>query len=468
MADERFDRHMSDEDALMWHIEKDPILRSTILALAIFDRPPDWQRLRSRIDRATHVIPRLRQRVVSPPFRIGPPRWTYEPTFDLDFHLRRTRLPTPGTHRQLLDALQPIAAASFDRARPLWEFTLIEGLEGPSGTRAAFAMKVHHSVTDGVGGMELLAHLVDFSRDAADTVLEDAPEVPMSDDTSSLQLVRESVAHSRRRAFGIARRLPAAAFNAARGAARDPVGAASTLTNTARSIARTLAPATAPMSPVMVHRGLGRRLDTFDIVLDDLRRSAKATGGSLNDVFVAAVIGGLRGYHARHGAEPQQLRMTLPINLRQRGDVSAGNRFAPARFAVPTDLADPRERVEAVGALVRSWRSEPALQMTGTLAGVLNRLPTAMTTALFGSMLKCCDFVTTNVPGAPIPVFAGGAEVERMYAFAPPSGAAVNISLISHCDTCCIGVVSDTTAIPDPDLLVSCLRSGFDELLSLG
>jgi hypothetical protein len=160
--------------------------------------------------------------------------------------------------------------------------------------------------------------------------------------------------------------------------------------------------------------------------------------------------------------------MTLPISLRQRGDVAAGNHFAPARFAVPADLEDPRARVEAIGALVRSWRSEPALQMTGTLAGVLNRLPTATTTALFGGMLKCCDFVTTNVPGAPVPVFAGGAEVERMYAFAPPSGAAVNVSLISHCDTCCIGIVSDTTAIPDPDLFVSCIKSGFDEMLSLG
>jgi hypothetical protein len=158
----------------------------------------------------------------------------------------------------------------------------------------------------------------------------------------------------------------------------------------------------------------------------------------------------------------------LPINLRQQGDVTAGNRFAPARFAVPANLEDPRQRIEALGALVRSWRAEPALQMTGTLAGVLNRLPTATTTALFGSMLKCCDFVTTNVPGAPVPVYAGGAEVERMYAFAPPAGAALNVSLISHCDTCCIGVVSDTTAIPDPDLLISCLRSGFDELLSLG
>src|SRR4029077_5258849 len=93
----RFSHHMSDEDALMWNIEKDPVLRSTILAVAFFDSVPDWERLRRRIESTSLLIPRFRQRVVSPPFRMGPPRWTVEQSFDLDFHLRRTRLPAPGT-----------------------------------------------------------------------------------------------------------------------------------------------------------------------------------------------------------------------------------------------------------------------------------------------------------------------------------------------------------------------------------
>jgi len=115
----RFAHHMSDEDALMWNIEKDPVLRSTIVAVALFDSVPDWDQLRRRIDRTTRFIPRLRQRVVSAPFRIAPPRWMAEPAFDLDFHLRRTRLAGSGTTRALFDALQPIATAGFDRARPL-------------------------------------------------------------------------------------------------------------------------------------------------------------------------------------------------------------------------------------------------------------------------------------------------------------------------------------------------------------
>jgi len=464
---ERFTHHKSDEDALMWNIEKDPVLRSTILAVAFFDSVPDWEQLRRRIDRTTCFIPRLRQRVVSPPLRLAPPRWMAEPSFDLDFHLRRTRLAGPGTTRALLDALQPIATSSFDRARPLWEFTLVEGLDGPGGERAAFAMKVHHSVTDGVGGMALLAHFVDLAPDAPEPPDDEVPAAIAPEDARMLRIAQHSLAHTQRRMLGVAQRLPGTVSRAATHAVRHPLAAGSELWRTTRSVARTLAPASGPMSPIMLQRGLGRRLAVFDVELDDMRRVAKATNASLNDVFVAAVIGGTRRYHERHGSAPVELRMTLPINLRQGDDEAGGNRFAPARFPVPTSIDDPRERITAVGALVREWRSEPALQMTSTLAGILNRLPTGTTTALFGGMLKCCDFVTSNIPGAPMPVYVAGARVERLYAFAPPAGAAFNVALISHCDTCCVGVVIDTAAVPDPDVLLGCLEAGFDEVLAL-
>jgi WS/DGAT/MGAT family acyltransferase len=464
MVTGQFTKHMSDEDALMWHIEKDPILRSTILAVAIFDRPPDWTRLRARIERATRVIPRLRQRVLSPPFRIGPPRWATESTFDLDFHLRRLRLTPPGDAPTLLDALQPIASSAFDRARPLWEFTLFEGLEGD---RAALAMKVHHSITDGVGGMALLTELVDLEREPGELDDElDLPAVPAPDTFGTVALVRDSISHTSRRMLGIARRTPGRVTSNTFAAVRDPVGAAANVAITARSVSRLLAPATSPMSPLMVDRGLGRCLAMLNVGLDDLRRTGKSTEGSVNDVFLAAIIGGLNRYHERHGVVIDSLRMSLPINLRTAGDDAGGNRFAPARFPVPADVEDPSERVRALGALVRNWRAEPALRMTSVLAGTLNRLPTSTTTALFGGMLKCVDFVATNVPGAPVPVFTGGARIDRMYAFAPTAGAAVNVSLISHCDTCCVGVVVDTTAVPDAAVLVDCLRLGFEEMLA--
>jgi diacylglycerol O-acyltransferase len=466
---DRFTHHMSDEDALMWHIEKDPVLRSTIVAVGILDQAPDWGRLRKRFDRATLLIPRLRQRVLSPPLRIGPPRWTFERGFDLDFHLRRFRLPQPGSMRTLLDIVGPIATAGFDRARPLWEFTLLDGLadsDGEPGERAAMVMKVHHSITDGVGGMELLLHLVDFERDAADP--EDRPAVPPEEHMPALALLRDSIDHTRRRVLGVARRMPVGMLRATASAITAPAAAIAGSANTARSIARTLAPASRPLSPVMTMRGLGRHLDVFDVSLDEMKRAAKAGEGSLNDAFVAAVLGGLARYHERHGTAAETLRMTIPISLRTSADAPGGNRFAPARFGVPARIADPRERMQAIGALVRGWRGEPALAMTGQLALLLNRFPTAVTTALFGSMLKCSDFVTTNVPGAPIPVFVAGAHVERFYAFAPPIGASVNVALISHTDTCCIGVVADSAAVPDPDVLLECLQAGFNEVTALG
>jgi diacylglycerol O-acyltransferase / wax synthase len=454
---------MSDEDALMWNIEKDPVLRSTIVAVGILDRAPDWATLRDRLERATLLIPRLRQRVISPPLRIGPPRWTFEPGFDLDFHLHRFRLPQPGSMRTLLDVVGPIATAGFDRARPLWEFTLLDGLEGD---RAAMVLKVHHTITDGIGGMDLLLHVVDFERDAAGPA--DRPVVPPAEHFGAPALVRDSLDHTRRRVLGVARRLPGSLVRAMVSSLRDPVGAITGGANTARSIARTLAPASRPLSPVMTMRGLGRRLDAFDVPLDSMKRAAKAGEGSLNDAFVAAVLGGLAHYHRRHEEVVPNLRMTIPINLRTSADSPGGNRFAPARFGVPADIVDARERMQVVGELVRGWRAEPALTMTSQLAMVLNRMPTTVTTALFGSMLKCSDFVTTNVPGAPVPVYVAGAKVERFYAFAPPTGASINIALISHADTCCIGVVADTAAVPDPDVLVECLRTGFDEVMALG
>jgi diacylglycerol O-acyltransferase len=442
-SSEKFAHHMSDSDALMWNIEKDPILRSTIVAVGILDREPDFDRIRRRLARASITIPRLRQRVLSPPLRIGPPRWANETNFDLDFHLRRVRLAAPADLRSLLELVAPIAQSSFDRARPLWEFTIVEGL---SGGRAAVVMKVHHSVTDGVGGIDLLTQLVDLERDADEPdVLAEPPAPPPF---GSLSLLRDSLDHTTRRWLGISRRIPATVGEAVVTTVQAPLRAAANAIDNARSI--------------------GRRLDTLDVPLDDLKRAAKSVDGSINDAFVAAVVGGLSRYHALHGAALSELRMTLPINLRTSEHGSGGNQFAPVRFAVPAAIVDPGARMKAIGTLVRSWRAEPALRMTSTLAGVLNRLPTATSTALFGGMLKCVDFVTSNVPGAPIPVFVGGAEIEGFYAFAPPSGSAVNVTLVSHCNQCCIGIVTDTSAVPDPDVLVESLREGFAEIVSLG
>jgi diacylglycerol O-acyltransferase / wax synthase len=458
-----FDLQMTDADALMWTVEKDPTLRSTVVTVLTLDRSPDWDALVERVERGSRLIPRLRQRVVSPMLRVGPPFWSADPNFDLAYHMRRVRAPEPGSFGCVLDFARNAAMAGFDRARPLWEYTVVDGLEDG---RAALVIKVHHSMTDGVGGVKLLMMLFDLERDPGPPgPCDEFQDLPAF---TPFDLVGRSFDYQRRRAIGLARQGVAKAIGVARGAARDPEAALQEAGRATRSLAAFLAPATTPRSPIIGARSLGRRLAALDVSLDDLKRAAKAAGGSLNDAFLAAVVGGVQRYHELHGVEPAALRMVMPINLRGEGTTLGGNHFTPARFLVPLQIADPEERMQALGELARAVRDEPAVGLTDALATVLNQLPTRVTTAFFGSMLKGSDFVTSNVPGSPFPLYVAGAELERLYPFGPLSGTAANVTLLSHCDMCCIGINTDTLAIPDAHDFAKCLEAGFSEVLALG
>jgi diacylglycerol O-acyltransferase / wax synthase len=462
MSTEGFDHHMSDADALMWNIEKDPLLRSTIVTVGVLDRSPDWDRMVDKIERGSRLIPRLRQRVITPPLRLGPPHWSADEHFDLSYHLRHVRAPEPATFDRVLDLARNAAMESFDRARPLWEYTLVDGLADGS---AAVIMKVHHSMTDGVGGMRLAMMIFDLDRDGGDP--GPLPEPTNLQVISRTDVVRRSLLHRIRRAEGIAIRGARNSVSLTQRFARRPVNVVEEAAVAARSIAKLLAPATTPLSPIMRARTLARRLATIEVPLDDLKRAAKAAGGTLNDAYMAAVIGGLQRYHEFHGAPVDNLRMTMPINVRGSDAPMGGNHFTPARFLVPLGISDPADRIGSIGALSRQVRDEPAVQLTDALASVLNLLPTSVTTALFGAMLKGADFVTSNVPGPPFPVYLAGSEMKRLYAFAPLAGAAANITLLSNAGTCCIGVNTDAIAIPDRESFVKSLEAGFGEILAL-
>lgn len=326
---DRFESHMSDSDALMWNIEKDPLLRSTIVTVLILDQAPDWDRLVDKIERGTWLIPRLRQRVATPLLRMGPPQWSGDANFDLRYHLRRVRACEP-TFDAVLDLARTSAMAGFDRARPLWEYTVVEGLERG---KSAMILKVHHSMTDGVGGMKLLLMLFDFARDPEPVgPLDRVDAVPVF---TPLDLVLGALGHNQRRAMGIAQRSVIESVGVARSVLADPAGVAQDALRAAGSIVRFLTPATVPYSPIMRSRTLARQLSTLDVPLDGLKRAAKTVGGSLNDSFVAAVLGGMQRYHEFHGASVDELRMVMPINLRADGAALGGNHFTPARFLVP-------------------------------------------------------------------------------------------------------------------------------------
>lgn len=452
---------MSATDAVMWDIERDPVLRSTITAVAVLGPGLEWKRLRARIDLATRRIPRFRHRVVVPPLRVGLPRWVVDPEFDLDYHLRRVRCPGPGTLRQVLDIAQPIAMQSFDPSRPLWEMTLVEGLEGGG---SALIQKLHHTLTDGVGGVELAMILVDDRPDAADP---EPPEAPPPGDVDPVGALRASVDDLVHDAWSSGWRIAAGTARAGLQFVVDPIGSAREAQTIGRSMVRALAPIPPTSSTLLRERGLARHFDTIEVAMADLKASAHAVDRHVNDALLAASIGGVAAYHEARGAPVSELHLTMPVSSRQEGDSLGGNRFAPVRFTVPADIADVAERIRVLGDVAHRQAAEPFIGRVDLIATGLDRLPTALTTAIMGNLLKHGDLVVTDVPGFGGRVFLAGAEVEREFAFAPPTGAAVNIALLSVGETACIGVVVDTAAVQDHDLLVRCLATAFDEVVAV-
>jgi diacylglycerol O-acyltransferase len=180
------------------------------------------------------------------------------------------------------------------------------------------------------------------------------------------------------------------------------------------------------------------------------------------------VLGGLRCYHEQLGAEPDSLRLGMPISLRDPAATEVGgNQFVPLRFVVPLQIEDPAARMRALRELVAEQRAEPALDLVDALAAVARRLPSSAQIALLGGMMRSVDVIASNVPGAPIPLYLAGAGMEAQYAFGPRGGAAVNLTLLSYLDQLSIGVNADPAAVREPEAFMACLGDSFAELLKL-
>lgn len=447
--------HMSQSDLFSWNMERDPVLRSTIVSVLILDTDPDWDRLVETIDRGTRLVPRLRHRLITVPFGLAPPRWALDPDFDLSWHLRRVALPEPATMSAVLEFARTEAMTAFDPARALWRSTLLSGL---SGGGCALVMTVHHSLTDGIGGIQIATALLDFDRAGTD---RGRPPKPQHDHDGALRdIVAWNWSVSSDLLRGGIRATPQTAWRALTHPARAVRNSAALAT----SLVRLAKPVTATLSPVMIERSLGRRLAVLDTSVEQLRRAARAVGCTMNDAFLTAVVIGLRGYHDRHGAKVDYLRLTMPISLRAADDPIGGNRITLARFALPVDIAQTKDLMRAVDAAVSGWRREPAIPLSGAVAAVFNRLPVGVVT----EMVKHVDFVASNVPGSPVPLYIAGARIDAMYAFGPTIGTAVNVTMTSHAGTCYVAINADTAAIPDLATLTECLAAGFATVLRLG
>jgi diacylglycerol O-acyltransferase len=451
------ERDMNALEALMWRAEADPRLRSTMVAVELLDQLPDWDRFLAANDWATRLIPRFRMKVVEPLMGIGRPTWTVDATFDLQYHVRRVRLPVPGTISDLLQTAQQMAMTPFDKHRAPWESVLVDGL--PDG-QAAFILKLHHSTTDGVGATQLLGML--HSRMREHNPDKPQPLPPPPDVDGSLQQVARQVGDDARSLGSLAGGLARSAL-----ALRRPDRAAGDALRYADSLRRVLTGQTGPPSPLLAGRSLSWHFQGFDLAFADLRGAGKAVGGSLNDAYMAALLGGFRRYHDELACPIETMPVAMPISVRRETDSGGGNRFVAARFAGPVGIEDPGRRIKAVSSIVRAAREEPAIEGLNIATPLLSRLPGPVISQLAGGMTMGNDLQASNVPGIREEAFLAGARIDRVYPFAPLPGCAAMITLVSHRDLCCVGANLDPAAITDTERFARCLVEGFAEVLAL-
>ena len=456
------DRRMSDVEALMWNLEKDPHLSASIANVTIFDTPPDPGRLRARLERAVSMVPRLHQRVVPALGRMAPPEWRSDPDFDLDYHLRWVALPAPGTLRQLLDLAAAHVQRPFDRTRPLWEFLVVEGFDGD---RAAMIQKLHHSIADGEGSVRMSEQFIDIERDATEPIAPDRP-APETVDATLVETTVDTLTHQLRRGLGVARRT----LEGSAGIVQDPrrVGAlAEDLMELGRSALRQIAVADPARSPLWKERSLRRQIEVLQVPLDDAKAAAKVLGGSLNDIFVAAAAGGAGAYHRAAGAPVAELRITMPVSTR-RDHSSGGNAFTPTRVLLPVGIEDPQARFTAIREQLDATKHERAMSVVGSLAGVANLLPTSVSVRMARQQVETVDFATSNVRGAPFPLFIAGARIEANFPVGPTGGTAWNLTLMSYDGSLDMGLNADLGAVPDPEVLRDAIADEFAVLIATG
>jgi WS/DGAT/MGAT family acyltransferase len=449
---------MGASDAFSWHMERDPVLRPPIVVVVWLDRGPDWDALVARVDRISRLMPSLRQRVIDSPVPAVAPRWTYDSHFDLGWHMHRVRVPEPRTREAVLELARWPAMDAFDRARPLWDLTLVEGL-ADGGT--ALIVRVHHSLSDGVGGMRMLAAIADHKRKPRR--LGEMPPVPLGERTDQLTMITDAAGRIAAQLTRLTQLGAGAAIPTLSRATRDPAGLARDVVAMARSVYRAAGPSSGARSPLMRERATTRHLAMMEVSLDALKAAAKAADGTVNDAYLAVVTGGLRRYHERHGTSAESLRAVVPVSLRTQEDTDWGNKITLQRLILPVGELDPGARMSVLHSVIKAARKEPSLPVTGVIAGALNMLPVGYV----GGILKHVDFLASNVPGPQKRVYIAGGKVTGLFAFGPTIGASLNTTLLSYAGTCHIGVNIDTAAAPDPDVLLACLRESLAEITAL-
>ncbi|MFI6796415.1 wax ester/triacylglycerol synthase family O-acyltransferase [Streptosporangium canum] len=426
-----------------------------------------------------HLAPALSLRLADVPFGLDHPYWTEAPGLDVGDHVHEVTLPLPGDEAQLAEAIARIHERRLDRARPLWEMHLIQGL---SGGRAALYAKVHHCAIDGVSGAETLAALLDLTPERR---VVDPPAAPAATSVPGpvamlAAALTRSVAHPARalRSLGrMAADLDAIPVAAALPGARTVAAATRMIRGDRRELPETPS-LSAPRTPFNGPISAGRRFSYGSIPLADVKRVAGVFGLSVNDVVMTLCASALRSWLREHGCLPDRpLIAAVPVAVRTSSarDV-VGNQLSVMVIPMPTDLADPLDRLRVTGRTMRAAKRRFAGSPATWLGELSSMLPAAVTARATSTIFRLASIVlppinliVSNVPGPQLPLYLCGARVLAYYPMSVLTdlSGGVNITCFSYDGSLDFGILACPDRVEDVWRLMGHLQEAVDELTEL-
>jgi diacylglycerol O-acyltransferase len=431
--------------------------------LLIFEGPaPAFGDFLDHVRGRLHLVPRYRQKLATPPLETGRPLWVDDPTFNLEYHVRHTALPSPGSEEQLFLLTSRIASQPLDRSKPLWETWLVEGL---TDGRFAVISKTHHALVDGVAGVDLATVLFDTEREPtpADTELEAWRPQP---EPSPAELVLAGVrgivyttAELVTRALAAATR-PGTSLNLLRDAA-EGVG---------EIVWAGLNPA--PETPLNVKIGPHRRFAVVRQQLADYKEIKDALGGTVNDAVLTVVSGALAEWLHSRGlrTEGLEMRALVPVSVRPRGQGGTlGNQLTVMRGPLPVYINDPVARLRFVRAAMDGLKESKQAVGAATLAAVNNLAPPTILAqaSRLNFSTRLFNLIVTNIPGPQMPLYVLGRQLQDLFPVAfLPEHHGLAIAIMSYNGRLDYGLLGDYDAMPDIDLVAESIDAALAELLA--
>ena len=439
--------------------ERGPVNMSVGAAL-VFDAGPGVrhgavvERLQSRL----HLIPRYRQRLESAPLGLAGPVWVDDRDFDLEWHVRHATLPEPGGREELASYLAREMSRRLDRARPLWELHVLEGLEGE---RVALVPKMHHALVDGVAAVDVGTVLLDPSEEPLDIPPPEAPWAP-EPHSRALQVTRlltDPLVRTQR-LMGDA---------AARALEADPRRTARDLRSaTELMIELTRTRPQAPMTPLNRPISPNRRYATARCELSALKQAGRAGGGTVNDALLAAVAGMLRRCLELALRPAHRWRWCRSACARRARTASWATASRPCSWTCRRRVDDPIERVRTVSETMRELKQSAAVHAGALLVGATGRTPPVVSSLLVRAMggVRAFNLVVSNVPGPQQPFYLAGARLRETYPVVPlnPANQGLTVGILSYDGCVHFGLLADRELEPGVEVVRDALEASLEEL----